>query len=222
MRKNITFLRNECASKNEIIKILLSDKTTTNSPTSSSNYVYPKKTSKPPNDNNPSDVVTRNRFDCLTQDDKDDNESNVMFIKSKKNKPNDRYNKDKRHNDKRTNTGKQQQKRTITILGDSIIKDIKSHKIKQQLGTGENIFVKSFPGAKTSCMHDYVKPSLKLKSDLFILHCGTNDLKSEKSPEIIAKEILNLAAKMKQPDNEVMISSITSRRDKINQKKLQL
>ena len=56
-----------------------------------------------------------------------------------------------------------------TILGDSIIKDIKSHKIKQQLGTGENIFVKSFPGAKTSCMHDYVKPSLKLKSDLFIL-----------------------------------------------------
>ena len=150
--------------------------------------------------------MMRNRFDCLTQEDyKDDDESNVMFIKSQKNKPNDRYKKDKRHNDKRTNTGKQQQKRTITILGDSIIKDIKSHKIKQQLGTGENIFVKSFPGAKTSCMHDYVKPSLKLKSDLFILHCGTNDLKSEKSPEIIAKEILNLAAKTKQPDNEVMI-----------------
>ena len=202
--------------KNEIIKILLSDKTTTNSPPSS-NYVYPKKASKPPNDNNPSDIVTRNRFDCLTQeDDKDDDESNV--IKIQKNKPNDRYKKDKRHNDKRTNTGKQQQKRTITILGDSIIKDMKSHKIKQQLGTGENIFVKSFPGAKPSCMHDYVKPSLKLKSDLFILHCGTYDLKSEKSPEIIAKEILNLAAKMKQPDNEVMISSITSRRDKLNQK----
>ena len=211
-------MRNECASKDEIIKILLSDKTITNSPTSSSNYLYPKKASKPPNDNNPSDIVTRNRFDCLThEDDKDDDESNVMFIESKKNKPNDRYNKDKRHDDKRTNTGKQQQQRTITILGDSIIKDIKSHKIKQQLGTGENIFVKSFPGAKTSCMHDYVKPSLKLKSDLFILHCGTNDLKSEKSPEIIAKEILNLAAKMKQPANEVMISSITSRRDKLNQ-----
>ena len=111
MRKNITFLRNECASKNEIMKILSSDKTTTNSPTSPSNYVYPKKASKPPNDNNPSDIVTRNRFDCLTQeDDKDDDESNVMFIKSKKNKPNDRYKKDKRHNDKRTNTGKQQQK----------------------------------------------------------------------------------------------------------------
>ena len=129
-------MRNECASKNEIIKILLSDKTTTNSPTSSSNYVYPKKAIKPPNDNNSSDIVTRNRFDCLAQeDDKDDDESNVMFVKSKKNKPNDRYNKDKCHNDKRTNTGKQQQKRTITILGDSIIKDIKSHKIKQQLGT---------------------------------------------------------------------------------------
>ena len=65
IRKNIKFLRNECASKNEIIKILLSDKTTTNSPTSSSNYVYPKKASKPPNDNNPSDIVTRNRFESL-------------------------------------------------------------------------------------------------------------------------------------------------------------
>ena len=61
-----------------------------------------------------------------------------------------------------------------------IIKSLKAMlNRKNRLGTGENIFVKSFPGAKTSCMHDYVKPSLKLKSDLFILHCGTNDLKSE-------------------------------------------
>ena len=54
-------------------------------------------------------------------------------------------------------------------------------------------------------MHDYVKPSLKFKSDLFILHCGTNDLKSEKPPEVIANEIVKLAA-------------ITSRRDELNQK----
>ena len=67
-------------------------------------------------------------------------------------------------------------------------------------------------------MHDYVKPSLKFKSDLFISHCGRNDLKSEKKPEVIANEIVNLAAMMRQPDNEVMISSITSRRDELNQK----
>ena len=70
-------------------------------------------------------------------------------------------------------------------------------------------------------MYDYVKPSLKFKNDLFILYCGTNDLKSEKSPEAIANEIVNLAVKMKQPDNEIMISSIVSRRDELNQKLLQ-
>ena len=50
------------------------------------------------------------------------------------------------------------------------------------------------------------------------MHCGTNDLKSEKPPEVIANEIVNLAAMMKQPDNEVMMSSITSRRDELKQK----
>ena len=50
------------------------------------------------------------------------------------------------------------------------------------------------------------------------MHCGTNDLKSEKPPEVIANEIVNLAAMMKQPDNEIMISSITSRIDELNQK----
>ena len=77
----------------------------------------------------------------------------------KKRKPSDRHNnKNKRHKNKQTNPANQQQKRTITTLGDSIIKGIKSHKIKKQLGTGENIFVKSFPGAKTSYIHDYAGP----------------------------------------------------------------
>ena len=66
-------------------------------------------------------------------------------------------------------------------------------------------------------MYDYVKPSLKFKTDLFILHCGTNDHISEKSPEAIANNIVNLAVKMKQPDDEIMISSIASRRDELNQ-----
>ena len=126
----------------------------------------------------------------------------MITNKNKKRKPSDRHN--KRHNNK-INPKKQQQTRAITILGVSIIKSLKSHKIKKQLGTEDNMFVKSFPGAKTSCMYDYVKPSLKFKSDLFILHCGTNDLKSEKSPEAIANEIVNLAVKMKQPDNEIII-----------------
>ena len=161
MNKNITLLRNECSSKNEIIKILLGDKTTN---TKTSNYIYPKRVSKPPNYNNQSDIATRNRYDPLTQeDDKDVDETNGING-NKKRKSSDRHNQDnknKRHKNKQTNPVKSTTKAyTITILGDSMIKGIKSHKIKKQLGTGENMFVKSFPGAKTSCMHDYVKPSL--------------------------------------------------------------
>ena len=197
MNKNITFLRNECSSKNEIIKILLDDKTTN---TKTSNYIYPKRVSKPPNYKNQFNIATQNSYDGLTQEDGKDVEETNGINENKKRKPNDRHNKDnnnKRHKNKQTNPVNQQQKRTITLLGDSIIKGMKSHKIKKQRATGENIFVKSFPGAKTSCMHDYVKPSLKFKSDLFILHCGTNDLKSEKHPEVIANEIVNLAVMLK-------------------------
>ena len=169
MNKNITFLRNECSSKNEKIKFLLNDKTTN---TKTSNYIYPKRVSKPPNYNNQFDIATQNINEGLTQDDGKDVEETNGINEKKKRKPSDRYNKDnknKRFKNKQMNPENQQQKRPITILGDSIIKGIKSHKIKKQLGTGENIFVKSFPGAETSCMHDYVKPSLKFKSDLFIL-----------------------------------------------------
>ena len=67
-------------------------------------------------------------------------------------------------------------------------------------------------------MYDYVKPSLKFKSDLFILHCGTNDLKSEKSPEAIANVNCKFSGKEVKTDNEIMNSSIASRRDEHNQK----
>ena len=82
----------------------------------------------------------------------------MIIDENKKCKRSDKHNKDKRHNNKQTHPEKQQQKRTVTILGDSIIKGIKFHKIKKQFVIGETIyisiyiyiFVKSFPGAKSS------------------------------------------------------------------------
>ena len=38
------------------------------------------------------------------------------------------------------------------------------------------IYVKSFPGAKTSCMKDFVKLTLRRPSKHFILRVGTNDI----------------------------------------------
>ena len=46
-------------------------------------------------------------------------------------------------------------------------------------------------------MKDYMKPSLGENPDHFILHVGTNDLNSERSPELISKSIADLATKLK-------------------------
>ena len=46
-------------------------------------------------------------------------------------------------------------------------------------------------------MSHYIKPSLKYTPDVVILHCGTNDLRTEKSADIIASEIITLANEMK-------------------------
>ena len=111
MKKSITFLRNECSSKNEIIKILLDDKTTN---TKTSNYIYPKRVSKPPNYNNQFDIATQNRYDGLTQEDGKDVEETNGINENKKTKPSDRHNKDNkniRHKNKQTNPVIQQQKR---------------------------------------------------------------------------------------------------------------
>ena len=59
------------------------------------------------------------------------------------------------------------------------------------------IYVKSFPGAQTSCMKNYVKQSLRSTPNHFILHGGANDLNSNQTSEVIAKEIVDLATSVK-------------------------
>ena len=109
-------------------------------------------------------------------------------------------------------------KRTITIIGDSTIKNIESYKMRQGMTSNEKVYIKSFPGAKVECMTDYIKPTLKFNPDAIILHIGTNDLRSEKSAEDIGNEILSLVNNIKTPVNEIIVSSIIARDDSLNQK----
>ena len=57
---------------------------------------------------------------------------------------------------------------------------------------------KKFPGAKARCMKDYVKPSVRQKPDHLILRVGTNDLDSDKLPEILAKSVVAIACLLKE------------------------
>ena len=79
--------------------------------------------------------------------------------------------------------------------------------------------VRPFSSAKVRCMHDHVKPSVRdFNPDHIILHCGTNDLSSERTASQIARSIIELALTLKSQDNKILISLIVPRNDNLNNK----
>ena len=79
--------------------------------------------------------------------------------------------------------------------------------------------VRSFSGAKISCMTDHVKPTLRdINPDHIILHAGTNDLRTENTASQIAKATIDLATSLKNDDNTVTVSGIVPRLDDLNNK----
>ena len=112
---------------------------------------------------------------------------------------------------------KRRGKRTVNILGDSMVKDIKQWDIQKSVPNFQ-VFSKTFPGANTKDMNDYVKPSMHHQPDIIFLHTGTNDLRFNLSPHEIAVGIMELASSMKNNDNHVVVSSIIVRGDNLNEK----
>ena len=103
-------------------------------------------------------------------------------------------------------------KRSITIVGDSMIKNVQAYKLNKQLKNNEKIYVKSFPGATVEDMWDHVRPTMRRTPDLVVLHAGTNDLRDE-TADHIASSIMKLALEIKGDQNDVMVSSIIDRTD---------
>ena len=62
-------------------------------------------------------------------------------------------------------------------------------------------------------MKDYIKPSQRVNSDHYILHVGTNDLCLDRSPELIAKSVIDLALTLKSESHNVSVSNIIVRND---------
>ena len=108
-------------------------------------------------------------------------------------------------------------KRSICILTDSMAKDIQTFKMRNSLtNKSDKLYMKSFSGANIQDMNSYVLPSLNHKNDLYILHVGSNDLRSEKSANEIANDIIKLGKLTKNENNEVIISGIIERSDNMD------
>ena len=103
--------------------------------------------------------------------------------------------------------------KSIFVKGDSTVKHLNGWEMSKKLNAGCKVFVKTFSGAKTTCMNDYIKASVRSSPDRFIFHVGTNDLSSDKSSEEIARSITDLATSIKNEKHEVSISNIIIRAD---------
>ena len=103
-----------------------------------------------------------------------------------------------------------------------MLKDIEPTKVRNGVKNNVKVYVKAFPGATTNHMKSYANPSKEFNNDLIILHCGTNDLRSNKQPNVIAKDITDLAMDLKSEENDVMVSCIAPRRDNLNQKAIKV
>ena len=110
-------------------------------------------------------------------------------------------------------------KRSVAILGDSMVRNIRHWKVGK-LCPKDKIYVKSFPGADVQDMAHYSLPTAKRNPDVIFVHCGTNDLKnsSSENPEILAQDIIHLASTLKTDTNEVIVSSIICRSDEESMK----
>ena len=63
-------------------------------------------------------------------------------------------------------------------------------------------------------MKDYLKPSIRENNpDHIIFHVGTNDIPPEKTPQVIAQSIVDLATTVANDNLQVTVSSIVPRND---------
>ena len=105
-------------------------------------------------------------------------------------------------------------KQKVFILGDSIVKHIQGWEITKKLDNKQNVYVRHFSGSKVSCMKDYVKPSIRENNpDHIIFHVGKIDVPSEKTAQIIAQSIVDLAKSVANDNLQVTVSSIAPRND---------
>ena len=84
---------------------------------------------------------------------------------------------------------KKEEKNNICIAGDSMLKNI----IGAGLSKDQTVKIRPHLGVPTVDMIDYIKPELRHKPDIVILHCGTNDIRNDvnaiKKIEKLVKEI---------------------------------
>ena len=178
---------------------------TGNETTTRENYINSNEGSRNSNSNNNSSSKENNINNSNIN-------SKINIINIKNNSKENNINSNGGHN---ITTNKQKQTRkTAFIIGDSMVKKIDGYLLTSSVSQKYIVKVRPFLSPKTIDMLDYIKQTQRnFNPDVYLLHVGTNDLSSNKSPEHISLDILNLANSLKLDNNTVVVSSIVPRDD---------
>ena len=101
--------------------------------------------------------------------------------------------------------------KNVFIVGDSIVNGVNPNRFKDCKNL--NISVKPFGGSTSHDMLDYIKPIVRRKPDMLLVHVGTNDLTNS------VDTIENLDKLFKyihdeSPETKIAMSSVTTRLDR--------
>ena len=77
----------------------------------------------------------------------------------------------------------------------------KNTRTKVREKSQKNVIVRSFPGAKLDCMSHYAILTVKSNPNRITIHCGTNSLKKDESPEVISEKTIKQAKSIKSISN---------------------
>ena len=98
------------------------------------------------------------------------------------------------------------------ILRDSLVKHIKGWELCDQ---SNKVITKHFSWAKTTDRKSSILPAKSRNPENIVLYCVANDLKKEKSANEISNDITEFALMCKSDNNNVLVSGIVPRSDKI-------
>ena len=144
------------------------------------------------------------------------------YDKIKNDNTNAKTNTELQNNDLKEDDKKNSQERkTIFIVGDSMIKELKGFELAKSIGHKKAVKIRSHPSAQIRCLVDHIQPIIRNNdTEHVLLHIGTNDLKSEKTPVQICHDIIHLTSVIRDKGIKVSISGIIQRNDQLNNKVL--
>ena len=103
----------------------------------------------------------------------------------------------------------EKERKRVYVPGDSIINGVE----EKGLSRNHIVKVRKYPGNNTEDMIDHVKPIIRKKPDLIIVHFGTNDITVGKDTDKNTQKVIDMV-KAESPDTEIAVSLCTVRKDK--------